>query len=342
MSLPKIGPHVGRTAAVSKTHGIVMGFLDRTFGLGACLVKDTDGNFGILTALLVVPLLVVAGGTVDLTTAFVERTNMQDIADSAALAGGSVYDGTNTDAAIAKAESFLKGYKSKLLGGATYKVTMDGQNLQVTIAAKSQNKFLPVAGMNIMDVGVMSQTIAPIKPKSVTFTPTKAQGWYYKKVSIRVVRPNSSTEEIVGTVVYQPLTHNDSGQGTMVVTPSTTIDLGKYSSLILQMDIKNDGCGVGEMAEMNGNTVTCKTSTRLQDAKFNLTLRTDNPDNSYYLFVDGKQLPKGTTSPLSDILVCGKTSNHAWEDGGGWERQDFFYTAKSICAPDGQFVRLSK
>ena len=325
-----------------RTHRSEMKLFDCILGLGARLVKSRDGNFGILTALLVVPLLVVAGGTVDLTTAFLDRTNMQDIADSAALAGGSLFDGTNATAAIAKAETFLLGYKSKLPKDATYKVTMDGQNLQVTISAKSQNEFLPIAGMKVMNLGVVSQTIAPIKPKSVTFTPTKAQGWYYKKVSIRVVRPNSSAEEIVGTVVYQPLTHNDSGQGTMVVTPSTTIDLGKYSSLILQMDIKNDGCGVGEQAEMNGNTVTCKKSTRLQDAVFNLTLRTDNSDNSYYLFVDGKQLPKGTTSPLSDILVCDKTSNHAWEDGGGWERQDFFYTAKSICAPDGQFVRLSK
>jgi hypothetical protein len=84
------------------------------------------------------------------------------------------------------------------------------------------------------------------------------------------------------------------------------------------------------------------TSTKGSDAKYDLTLRTNNPKTSHYLFVDSKQLPKNATSPLSSILGCGQIANHAWEDGGGFERQDFFYTAEPICAPDGEFVRLTK
>jgi hypothetical protein len=319
-----------------------MRIFQQTCSLTARFLENRSGNFGLVTALIMVPLLVVTGGTVDVSMAFVSKADMQYIADSAALAGGAVYDGTNTDVSIAQAESYLRGYKTELLEGATYDVSMDGQNLQVVIAAKSPNSFLTLAGMSNINIDVLSQTIAPMKPKSVTFTPTKSQGYYYKKVSIIVVRPNSTAEEIVGTVEYQPITHDDGGQGPIVVKPSTIIDLGKYSSLILQMDIKNDGCSVGQKAEVTGSDVSCAASRRDRDVKFDLTLRTDNPDASHYLFVDGKQLPKGTTSPLSDILVCGKTSNHAWEDGGGWARQDFFYTAKSVCAPDGQFVRLTK
>jgi Flp pilus assembly protein TadG len=305
-------------------------------------LNDRSGNFGIMTALIMVPLLLAAGSAVDITSAIVEKTNMQNIADAAALAGGAVFDGTNPNAAIAKAESVLKGYRDKIPAGATFTVTLTGQNVNVAISGRSQNSFMQLAGKASMDIGVASQSVAPMKPKTVKFTPTKAQGWYWKKVTIRVVRPNASTEEIVGTVTYQPSTHNDGGQGNMTVTPSGILDLGKYSKLVLQMDIKNDGCGTGERAIMDGSTVNCSEDTKAKYAKYDLTLRTDNPRTSHYLFVEGKQLPEGVTSPLDDILVCDKTSNHAWEDGGGFERQDFFYTAQTTCAPDGAFVRLTQ
>ncbi|MBW9086704.1 pilus assembly protein [Rhizobium wenxiniae] len=303
---------------------------------------DRGGNFGIMTALIMVPLLLAGGSVLDVSTAYTQRTNMQGIADAAALAGGAVYDGTNSAAAIAKAEAFLKGYKAKLPTGATYSVTMTGQNVNVSIEGKSANSVMQLAGISNIDVGVTSQAIAPLKPKTINFTPTQAQGWYWKKVTIRVVRPNSTKEETIGTVTYQPVTRDDGGQGTMTVSPSGVLNLGKYTKLVLQMDIKNDSCPTGERLYLSGSNVYCYKTDLAQYAKYDLTLRTDNPDTSHYLFVEGKQLPKGVTSPLDDILICGKTSNHAWEDGGGFSRQDFFYTVATTCAPDGEFVRLTK
>lgn len=308
----------------------------------ARFIKNRDGNFALMTALLSIPLVYAVGSAIDFSSAYGQKTGMQDVADAAALAGGRVYDGTNSAAAITAAQNYLKGYKDKLPDGATYQVTMSGQNVNVTISAKSVNNFMQVAGIKSLDVGVASQSIAPMKPKTIDFTPTQAQGWYYKKVSIIVVRPNTTTEEVVGTVIYQPLTHNNSGQGTMTVTPTGTINLGKYSKLVLQMEIKNDGCAIGYKATVTGAAVTCDKNANAAYSKYDLTLRTDNPDTSYYLFVDGTQLAKGVTSPLDGILVCGKTSSHAWEDGGGWDRQDFFYTVKTTCAPDGEFVRLTQ
>ncbi|MBN7805603.1 pilus assembly protein [Agrobacterium rosae] len=303
---------------------------------------DRDGNFGIMTALIMVPLLCAAGSALDLSSAHNEQRNMQNIADSAALAGGAIYDGTNTDAVIARAESVLKGAQANLLSNMTYNVSMTGQRVNVTIDAQRTNDFMQIVGIKNLNIGVASETVAPMMPKTINFKPTKAQGWYYKKVTIRVVRPKATVEEVVGTVTYQPTTQSDGGQGTMTVTPTGTFDLGKYTKLVLQMDIKNDGCGTGEKANVVNSKVTCNKSTNLADSKFDLVLRTDNPATSHYLFVEGKQLPKGVNSPLDDILVCGKTSNHAWEDGGGFARQDFFYTVTTTCAPDGTFVRLTK
>lgn len=306
------------------------------------LLKDRGGNFGIITAVVTVPLLLAAGSAIDLTSAYVERTNMQNIADTAALAGAALYDGTNANEAIARAKAFLKGYEDKLPDGTTFKVSMSGQTVSVSVNGTVQNSMMAMAGMNTADIGVASQAIAPMRPKTIEFTPTQAQGWYWKKVTIRVVRPNTTTEEIVGTVTYQPTTQSNGGQGTMVVSPKGTLDLGKYTKLVLQMDIKYDGCNIGLQASVSNSKVTCKTSTRQQDKSYSMVLRTDDPAKSNYLFVEGKQLPAGVTSPLDDILVCGKTSNHAWEDGGGFDRQDFFYKVTTTCAPDGEFVRLTK
>ena len=305
-------------------------------------LNDKSGNFAIVTGLLAIPLMLSAGLAVDYTSASADRTNMQQAADSASLAGGRVFDGTNAAAAKAAAESFLKGYTSNLPAGTTYNVTLTGQTVQVKINGSSKPAFMKIAGVSSVPLTATSSAISPLKPKTVIFKPTKSQGWYYKKVSIMVVRPNSTKEEVVGTVTYQPTTHNDGGQGDTAVTPSGEIELGKYSKLVLQMEIKNDGCPLKKAVKMDGQKVTCTDSTTQANSKYSNTLRTDNPDQSYYLFVDGKQLPKGVTTPLDGILVCDKTSNHAWEDGGDFARQDFFYTAKTTCSPDGQFVRLTQ
>lgn len=306
------------------------------------LLTDRGGNFGLMTGLLCIPLIYGMGSAVDIYSAYTERTNMQEIADAAALVGGRTYDGTNSATAITQTQNFLKGNAGKLPAGATYQVTMSGANLNVAINATTTSNFMQVAGIGGMDIAAGSQSVTPMKPKTVIFTPTTIQGWYYKKVSIIVVRPNSTVEEVVGTVTYQPTTHNNGGQGNKTVSPSGTLDLGKYSKLILQMEVKNDGCAIGYKATISGASVTCSKNSGAAYSKYDLTLRTDNPDTSYYLFVEGVQLAKGVTSPLDSILACGKTSNHAWEDGGGWDRQDFFYTVAVTCAPDGEFVRLTK
>ncbi|WP_368516919.1 hypothetical protein [Rhizobium sp.] len=51
---------------------------------------------------------------------------------------------------------------------------------------------------------------------------------------------------MVGTVTYQPTTHNNDGQGTMTAVPSGPITLGQYTKLVLQMDVKDDGCPLGK------------------------------------------------------------------------------------------------
>jgi hypothetical protein len=321
-------------------------------GLGVVLIQklwsDRGGNFGIMTALLAVPLILAAGSAVDISTAIRERTDMQGVADSAALAGAGIYNGGNANAAKAAAKAFLDGYANRLPPGTTYDISLIGQTVHVSLEGSSPNNFMGIVGMPTTPLGVGSAAIAPLKPKTVKFKPTKAQGYWYKKVSILVTRPGSVTEQVVGTVTYQPTTQSDSGQGDMTVSPEGELDLGKYSKLVLQMEVKKDGCPLEYQATVHPNRdVFCQKLGHGQggyaaSTKYDSVLRTDDPQTSHYLFVGGVQLPKNSSSPLDALLECDKTVDHAWEDGGGFERQDFFYTASSECAPDGEFVRLTE
>jgi Flp pilus assembly protein TadG len=319
-------------------------------------VNDRGGNFAIMTALLAVPLTISAGVAVDLSSAYLQRTNLQEIADGAALAGGKVFDGTNLAAAQAEAVNFITAYSTTTPASLTYTMTGTSDRVfKVTLNGAVPTSLMRLGNVNSVDVGVSSQATAPAKPTVVTLTPTQAQGYYYKVVTVRVIRPGATTETILGTVVYQPTTHNDNGQGTMTVTPSGSITLGDYTKLALQMDIKDDGCPLGSTATVNGNNdVSCTVIQRTYGnnnnktaytaaQSYNLTLRTDDPTTSNYLFVNGTQLPKGVIIPIENYFGCQAPQKHAWEDGGGWTTQDIFYTISSTClSADGDAVRLTQ
>lgn len=321
------------------------------------LAADKSGNFAMLTAVILPVVLVAGGSAVDYSVAFSEKSKLQDIADGAVLAGGGVFDGSNFSTAKAMAEKFIaaraKGAldeeaineetnPDEKLSVLRYKVSAKDNTLTVTMTKPVPTSLMKIASINSVNVSVTASALSPMKPEKITFTPTKAQGWYYKKISILVLRKGATTEDVVGTVVYQPTTQAGGGSGTYVANPKGIIDLGKYTNLALRMDIKNDGCDIGYKATVKNSTVTCNKSTKTADQSFNSVLRTDDPATSNHLFVDGKQVPLGVKASLERYFGCTKTQDHAWEDGGGWDRQDFFYTVTATCGADGSYVRLTK
>ncbi|WP_438751820.1 TadE/TadG family type IV pilus assembly protein [Pararhizobium sp. O133] len=321
--------------------------------LCAKLFRDRSGNFGIMAAVAVPVIIVAAGSAVDYTVANSDRTNLQQVADSAVLAGGAVFDGTNFAVAEAAAVHYIKGQvetatdeqnsdDKALTNKVKYKVSSSDKTLRVWMQKSVPTSLLKIANIDKVDVSVSASALSPMKPEKITFTPTKAQGWYFKKISVLVLRKGATTEELLGTVVYQPTTQTNGGQGTYVANPAGTIDLGKYTNLALRMDIKNDGCDIGYKATVKNSAVTCKKDNGASYKTYNTVLRTDDPNTSNHLFVDGKQVPIGVKASLEKYFGCSKKQEHAWEDGGGWDRQDFFYTVTATCGADGTFVRLVK
>jgi Flp pilus assembly protein TadG len=311
-------------------------------------VNDRSGNFAVLTALIAVPLTLSAGVAVDFSSAYLQHTNLQEVADGAALAGGRIYDGTNLAEAQAEATKFITSYAATTPTGLTYTLTGNSDRVfQVALTGAVPTSLLKIANVNNVKIGVTSQATAPAKPTVVTFTPTLAQGWYYKLVTVRVVRPGATAETILGTITYQPTTQNNGGQNEksptgMTMTPSGSITLGDYTKLVLQMDIKKDGCPLKQVASIGKDkSVNCSPNSAAQ--KYDVSLRTDDPATSDQLWVNGTEQPKGVILPVQNFFGCQATQNHAWEDGGGKERQDLFYTISSSCiTADGDAVRLTQ
>ncbi|MFK0333209.1 TadE/TadG family type IV pilus assembly protein [Rhizobium sp. NPDC090275] len=321
------------------------------------LANDRGGNFAMVTALIATPLLLAGGAAVDFSYASSQRTNLQEIADAAALEGGKVFDGTNLAAATTLAKAFIKGYSAQMPSDVASTMSADGRTFKVAMTASVPTSMMKIANINSVAIGVNAAAIAPVKPTKITFTPTQAQGYWYKKISIMVIRPGSPSEVTLGTIVYQPTTLNNAGQGTMTVDPpSGVINLDNYTKLILKMEIKTDYCGTGYAGSVSNNskqTVTCTVvdaayklknpGTWQQKMVYSNTLRTDNPDQMDSLYVDGKQLQKGTAYPLESYFGCSAKQSHAWEDGGGADRQDFFYTVSADCSgSDSNYVRLTQ
>lgn len=309
----------------------------------------------MLTA-IVLPVVLLAGGSaVDYSVAFSEKSKLQDIADGAVLAGGGVFDGSNFSTAKGMAAKFITAHAAGAVDEETisegtkpddklavlrYKVSAKDNTLTVEMTKPVPTSLMKIASINTVNVSVAASALSPMKPEKITFTPTLAQGWWYKKISILVTRKGSTTEEVVGTVIYQPTTQAGGGSGTYVANPSGVIDLGTYTNLALRMDIKTDGCDIGKKASVSNSKITCKNDS--SSKTYSSVLRTDDPDTSNHLFVDGKQVPLGVKASLEKYFGCTKKQEHAWEDGGGWDRQDFFYTVTATCGADGSYVRLTK
>jgi hypothetical protein len=234
-------------------------------------------------------------------------------------------------------------------------MTANGRVFNVALSAAVETSLMKIANVNTVSISATASAVAPVKPTTITFKPTQAQGYWYKKITIMVVRPGSTAEVPLGTIVYQPTTLNNSGQGDMTVVPATgVITLGNYTKLVLKMEIKTDYCPTGYAGTVDSKkNVTCTVvdlaykllhpTTWQTSSVYSNTLRTDNPDQMDSLYVDGKQLKKGTAYPLESYFGCAAKQSHAWEDGGGADRQDFFYTVTSDCSgSDGNYVRLTQ
>jgi len=310
-------------------------------------LEDRRAATAITFALLLVPIMGATGLAIDYSMASNERSRLQNAADAAALAGASVFTGSNAAAAEARARAFLQANLGARASDVTVDFSTANQKVTIGLGGRTDTMFMRLLNENTVPIGVSATALAPLKPSTAKITVDQVTGYWFKKVSIIVVR--NGKDVVVGTIKYTATDHNlYNGRGGGKTDPDinkpVTFDLGDYTKLYLKMEIKNDGCDVGYKNDStNSRYVNCVASNNSKYASYNSTLTTDDPNTVNHLFVDGVQLPAGSKPPLDDLMNCdNQPHSHAWEDGGGWAAQDFFYKITAACkSVDGENVRLT-
>lgn len=309
-------------------------------------LKDRSGATAMTFALLMVPIMGMTGLAVEYSRASSDRSRLQNAADAAALAGASIFTGANSAAAEARARAYLRANLGDQADDVTVNFSAANQRVNVTLGGQTNTLFMHLLDHDKVPINVSAQALAPLEPSKATIKVDNVYGHWFKRVTVVAVKNGVATP--VGSVVYQPTDHSyESGRGTGTTVPAkdqmTTITLSNYDSVYLKMEVKEDGCDIGYRNPDTSKTIV-KCVVDKTKTSYNRTMTTDNVDTVHYLFVDGKQLPPKSKPPLTDIFSCdGGTHKHAWEDGGGWTKQDFFYTVTSECkSVDGELVRLTR
>lgn len=133
------------------------------------LARDISGNFGIISALIMTPLVAIAGLAVDVSNAYSTRTHLQDAADAAAL-GAIAEKSPAVEEAFKMAadgvidvgqQDALKLFQSQVSSNAGYtltttsaKLTKTGRHLEADVFFKAEvpTTLLRIIGKNTMTV----------------------------------------------------------------------------------------------------------------------------------------------------------------------------------------------
>lgn len=314
-------------------------------------LKDRSGATAVTFALMLVPLVGMTGLAVDYTRATTDRSRLQGAADSAALAGASVFTGANASAAESAARAYLKGNLGAEADRLQIGFNTNNQRVTVSLRGETNTLFMKVLAKDKVDIGVHAQALAPLKPSSAEIEIGEVFGHWAKKVSVIVVRPGTTKEVVLGTAIYEASNlsaENNRGTGkTTLNPPNGKIALGEYSKFYLRMEVKKKPCNIGRADSVKNGLIQCTASSDEAYKNYNLTFTTNDATQSNHLFVGDapnalKQLDNNVT--LEDLLDCDQQWRyHGWEDGGGWDKQDFFYRIKAQCkAVDGEYVRLTQ
>jgi Flp pilus assembly protein TadG len=126
--------------------------LSRISGKASLIFKNQNGNFGIIIAVLIPLLIVVAGGAIDIVSALNQKTKYQDELDAAMLAAAHE---TSTDARFNTAKSYIP----KLAESNLSETEMQEAGIALVLTANSDgsltgklNMPYPTAFLNIINL----------------------------------------------------------------------------------------------------------------------------------------------------------------------------------------------
>ena len=115
------------------------------------LLADQRGNVAVITALMILPMLVLAGGATDIARYETFRAQLQDGVDRAVLASASLTQGMGVEATAAeylKSVSFIQDVDLDY----DYSVALNNKRVTITARYDMATGFLPLIGIRTMEV----------------------------------------------------------------------------------------------------------------------------------------------------------------------------------------------
>lgn len=120
--------------------------------------RDDCGNFGIMSALLAVPLILAVGVSIDFARAYNRKVDAQSAADSAILAGSTSYTGSSSLSTVAsQIDTYLAanaGSDLKRIAGPT--VNSDATEICITVQETVATTLMQIVAVNSVPVSVQS------------------------------------------------------------------------------------------------------------------------------------------------------------------------------------------
>lgn len=152
-------------------HRRIRQYANKAYRLFRSLGKSDGGNIALTFAAVSVPLIALAGMSVDYSRAAQVRSEMQQSCDAAALAGMRGRFNPGTDPVQIAKDYFESNLSAQQSGTVpTVEVVDDGFSIQVQATKIFDTSTLPIVGIDTMTVSVTCKaSYGQLKPMEVTF-----------------------------------------------------------------------------------------------------------------------------------------------------------------------------
>lgn len=340
--------------------------------------RDARGSISIAFAMTGLVAAMLAGASIDYGRSIGMKQKLQAAVDAAMLAAMQAPAAERSTVAtrILNASLSASGISASWTQGPS--TNADG-SLTGTVQGTLPTVFMQIARINTMSASVTATVDMPAAQtaSNVTFVLTGGYGWWWKQVDLYVHTAGATSDTLLASYVYQPVTLSaQSGRGTGTTTASfafgggmvagpvdSAVSMGStYDNAYLKLTVYSDGCGPGMAgyATTSGSVTTqnCVASgTRVQTGTNRygqpiyttytksasaVVYSTNDASTARYLFVNGVQLPANSTPSIFTLLPCNQTSTHAWEDGGGWTLQDIFFNVATTCSANVNYTQAAR
>lgn len=120
--------------------------------------RDRRGNFAIIFAVAIIPILVAIGAAIDLSQAYLVKQRLSRALDAAGLAVGTTTGMTNEQILAIAQAYFDANYPAAKLGvPGTLSLSQSGQIVSLSVHATMPTSIMGVVGINTLNVSASSQ-----------------------------------------------------------------------------------------------------------------------------------------------------------------------------------------